>query len=66
MRRAGPCAAFASPMRSAIGEPSTIMFLFSPSRVTEMALSTTDDLPASMARLFEEASQESTSGVIVS
>ncbi len=42
------------------------IFLFSPSRVTEMALSTTDALPASMARLLEEASQESTSGVIAS
>ena len=40
--------------------------LFSPSRVMEMALSTTEALPASIARLFDDGSQESTSGVIVS
>ena len=41
-------------------------FSFSPVRVTEIALSTSEPCPAIMKRLFEEASQASTSGVIVS
>ena len=51
----------ASQMLSAIG-----ILSFSPVRVTEMAFSTRETLPASIVRLFEEASQERTSGVIVS
>jgi len=39
---------------------------FSPWRVMEMALSATEMVPASIARLFDEGSQVKTSGVMVS
>ena len=61
MRRAGPLAALARPIWSEMAIP-----LFSPSRVTEIAFKTTEALPASMARLLEDGSQESTSGDIAS
>ena len=54
-------AALASQILSEIG-----ILSFSAVRVTEMALSTSEDLPASIARLLEEASQASTSGVMAS
>ena len=59
--RAGPRAARASRMRSVTGS-----CWFSPVRVSDIALSASDALPASIALLFDAESQVSTSGVIAS
>ncbi len=61
MRRTGPCAGLDSQIFSWIG-----ILLFSASRVTEIAFRTIDTLPASIARLLDDASHDSTSGDIAS
>src|ERR1700730_11173385 len=59
--RTGPFGGLASGIFWGIGIVSV-----SPARVIEIALSTRDDLPASICRLFEDGSQANTSGVSVS
>ena len=45
---------------------ATGIFSLSPVRVMEMALSVSEPFPASISRLFDEASHEKISSVIVS
>ena len=58
---AGPAAGFASMIRSA-----SAIFSASPVRVIEIAFSVSELFPASICRLFDDASQENTSSVMAS
>ena len=61
MRPAGPRGGRAMAIFEAMGSRS-----FSAERVMEMAFITSDDCPASIARLLEDGSQARTAGVIAS